>query len=188
MARSAGLALAVYGARSDRARRRYEAGIESAQAAGSDRVLISIFLLGRHGLAVPCSRRSATRATARCAPGSGCDADSALTFAEDSRLRGTRTLPPSATCTHAGKLTVIPAIGYDDANQSHFTSRHYWEVGELNPAGRIGWLGRFLDMHGSTTTRCRGCRWTGTLAPSLASGRCAGRRRRPSPTVQPVRP
>ena len=42
----------------------------------------------------------------------------------------------------------MPAIGYDDANQSHFTSRHYWEVGEVNPWGRWGWLGRYLDHHG----------------------------------------
>ena len=42
-----------------------------------------------------------------------------------------------------------PAVGYDGPNQSHFTSRHYWEVGEIDPPGRIGWMGRFLDRHGS---------------------------------------
>ena len=30
----------------------------------------------------------------------------------------------------------MPAIGYDDPNQSHFTSRHFWEVGALDPGGR----------------------------------------------------
>ena len=44
---------------------------------------------------------------------------------------------------------MLPAVGYSSPNQSHFTSRHYWEVGETNPAGRIGWLGRYLDQHGS---------------------------------------
>ena len=49
-----------------------------------------------------------------------------------------------------GKVSVMPAIGYSNPNQSHFTSRHYWEVGEVNPFGRIGWLGRYLDQHGTT--------------------------------------
>ncbi len=42
---------------------------------------------------------------------------------------GRRALPQ----LHAeGKVTVFPAIGYDPPDESHFTSRHYWEVGELN--------------------------------------------------------
>ena len=35
----------------------------------------------------------------------------------------------------------MPAIGYDDANQSHFTSRHYWEVGEVEPVRPLGLAG-----------------------------------------------
>ena len=54
------------------------------------------------------------------------------------------------------KVTVLPAIGYTSPNQSHFTSRHYWEVGETNPAGRVGWLGRYLDQHGTTDNPLQG--------------------------------
>ncbi len=43
----------------------------------------------------------------------------------------------------------MPAVSYNDPNQSHFTSRHYWEVGALEPNGTTGWLGRLLDRIGT---------------------------------------
>ena len=64
---------------------------------------------------------------------------------------------------------MIPAIGYDDPNQSHFTSRHYWEVGDIDPAGRVGWLGRYLDRHGVADNPLQGLSLDYTLAPSLAT-------------------
>jgi uncharacterized protein (DUF1501 family) len=63
----------------------------------------------------------------------------------------------------------MPAIGYDAANQSHFTSRHYWEVGEVNPFGRIGWLGRYLDKHGAADNPLQGLSLDWSLAPALAA-------------------
>ena len=63
----------------------------------------------------------------------------------------------------------MPAIGYDDANQSHFTSRHYWEVGETNPFGRWGWLGRFLDQHGVADNPLQGLALGWDLQPVLAA-------------------
>ena len=39
-----------------------------------------------------------------------------------------------------GKVTALPAIGYDHPDQSHFTSRHYWEVGATDTELRTGWL------------------------------------------------
>ena len=63
----------------------------------------------------------------------------------------------------------MPAIGYGDPNQSHFTSRHYWEVGEVNPFGRVGWLGRYLDRHGSDDNPLQGLSLDWNLAPALAS-------------------
>ena len=64
---------------------------------------------------------------------------------------------------------MIPAVGYADANQSHFTSRHYWEVGEVNPFGRIGWLGRYLDKHGVNDNPLQGLSLDWNLAPALAT-------------------
>ena len=75
--------------------------------------------------------------------------DSGLVFPEDTRLRW----HPSAASFHTlhaeGKLSVLPAVGYTDADQSHFTSRHYWEVGDTNPGLQTGWLGRYLDRVGT---------------------------------------
>ena len=46
----------------------------------------------------------------------------------------------------ADRLTVLPTVGYSDPNQSHFTSRHFWEIGSTDIVTRTGWLGRFLDQ------------------------------------------
>jgi len=94
---------------------------------------------------------------------------SGIAFAEDSRMRWHPNAAPLRDLHAAGKLSVIPAIGYADANQSHFTSRHYWEVGSLDPAGRVGWLGRYLDQHGAPDNPLQGLSLDYTLAPSLAT-------------------
>ncbi len=127
VSRSAGLALAVFGggALSPRA---LQAGIESAQAAGPGQVLVSIFCAGgldSLSLLAPVgdSRYAGLRGGLALPP------DSAFTFSEDDRLRWHPDAAAFRDLHTAGRLTVIPAIGYDDPNQSHFTSRHYWEVG-----------------------------------------------------------
>jgi hypothetical protein len=43
-------------------------------------------------------------------------------------------------------MTVIPGIGYADPDMSHFTSRHYWEVGVTDAELETGWLGRYLVL------------------------------------------
>ncbi len=54
-------------------------------------------------------------------------------FKSDSRLHWHPALKPLAKMHDHGKITVFPAIGYSHPDQSHFTSRHYWEVGALDP-------------------------------------------------------
>jgi uncharacterized protein (DUF1501 family) len=87
----------------------------------------------------------------------------------DSRLQWHPNAAPLRDLHNAGKLTVLPAIGYTDPDQSHFTSRHYWEVGELNASGRVGWMGRFLDRYGTPDNPLQGLALDYNLAPSLAS-------------------
>ena len=166
--RTAGLALAVFGgaALSPRA---FDAGIAAAQAAGQDRILVSIFCAGgldSLSLLAPVgdSRYAALRGSLAL------PADPSFAFADDSRLRWHPQAGPLRDLHAAGKLTVIPAIGYDDPNQSHFTSRHYWEVGATDPSGRIGWLGRYLDRHGAADNPLQGLSLDYTLAPALATG------------------
>ena len=45
----------------------------------------------------------------------------------------------SPTLHGEGKVTVLPGVGYTGPDQSHFTSRHFWEVGahERAPAHRL---------------------------------------------------
>jgi uncharacterized protein (DUF1501 family) len=68
-------------------------------------------------------------------------------------------------------VSVLPAIGYDHPDQSHFTSRHYWEVGATDPRLLTGWLGRYLDTIGSQDNPLQGLSLGGSLQPSLATAR-----------------
>jgi uncharacterized protein (DUF1501 family) len=165
--RSAGLALAVYGG-SMLAPRVFEEGIASAAAATPDqRILVSVFLPG--GIdALSLLAPTGHSAYAGLRPSLKIAANAADQLAGDPTLQWHPNARPLRDLHAAGKLTVLPAIGYTDPNQSHFTSRHYWEVGELNPAGRVGWMGRFLDRHGAADNPLQGLSLGYDLAPSLA--------------------
>ena len=69
-------------------------------------------------------------------------------FAEDGRLHWHPSADGFSTLHGEGKVTVMPAIGYEHPDQSHFNSRHFWEVGALDRRLVTGWLGRFLDRVG----------------------------------------
>jgi len=165
LAQASGLALAVYGA-SKLPLSIFEEGI--AEAAQSDRVIVSIFLDGGAdalSLLAPTGhpRYYDLRPSLAISPETG------VPFAEDPSLRW-HPAADSLRRLHAeGKVTVLPAIGYDSPNQSHFTSRHFWEVGELDPNGMTGWMGRYLDLVGSDTNPLQGLSLSGTLSPALAT-------------------
>ena len=169
LARSVGLALAVYGAGA-MAPRFLEEGIAEAIAAGPrDTVLVSIFMDGGTdslSLLFPHGDPDYRRLRPRLAL-----PDSGLVFAEDPRLRWHLSAASLQTLHGEGKLSVLPAVGYTGADQSHFTSRHYWEVGATNPGLRTGWLGRYLDRVGTADNPLQGLSLDGDLAPSLATAR-----------------
>jgi uncharacterized protein (DUF1501 family) len=52
---------------------------------------------------------------------------------------------------------------------SHFTSRHYWEVGATETKLTTGWLGRYLDQAGSSTNPLQGLSMDGEMNPTLAT-------------------
>lgn len=166
--RSAGLAMTVYGAAA-LGPRAFEQGIEDASAAGpSNAVLVSVFLSGGlDGLSLLAPITAPEYTTLR--PTLGLATDPALAFAEDAALQWHPSAAKLKTLHEEQKLTMLPAIGYTSPNQSHFTSRHYWEVGETNPSGRVGWLGRYLDKYGSTSNPLQGLSLDYSLAPSLAT-------------------
>ena len=169
LARGSGLALSVFGG-SLLSRMAFEEGIAAAQSGGAQPVLVSIFLSGgvdSMSLLAPIGdpRYAQLRPNLALTP-SGNSAD---VFTEDTRLHWHPSAAPLRDLHLAGKVSVMPAIGYGDPNQSHFTSRHYWEVGEVNPFGRVGWLGRYLDRHGSDDNPLQGLSLDWNLAPALAS-------------------
>ncbi len=164
--RSSAAVLSVYGASKLRLGE-LEAGVAQA-AGGSDRVLVSIFLDGGiDSLSVlapttdPIYR--SLRPSLALAPGAGTE------FTEDSRLRWNPAAASFDALHRSGKMSVLPAVGYASPDQSHFTSRHYWEVGDLAPNEQTGWIGRLLDTIGTADNPLQGLSLDGSLSPALAS-------------------
>ena len=165
--RSTGLALSVYGGMG-LGPGIYEEAIASASG-GGQRVLVSVFLPGgldQLSFLAPVDDPvyQAARPTLKVAE------NSAHTFADDSRLQWHPDALPFKTLHEAGKMAVFPAIGYSDANQSHFTSRHFWETGSLDFNANRGWLGRYLDIAGDPENPLQGLSLGWTLSPALATG------------------
>ena len=170
VSRATGLALSVYGAAA-LGPKAFEHGIAAAaaQAPASDPILVSIFLSGGADALTLLAPTSAHPQYAQWRPTLALPAGQGTPLAEDPSLRFHPSLDGVAELYGEGKVSVMPAIGYDDANQSHFTSRHYWEVGEVNPWGRWGWLGRYLDQHGVADNPLQGLTLGWDLQPSLAA-------------------
>jgi uncharacterized protein (DUF1501 family) len=167
--RSLGLALAVYGAGSMRLPALEDGILEAASAAPASPVLVSIFLDGgvdTLSLLAPVGDPDYRRLRPKLAL-----PDSNLLVGGDHRLRWHPSTAAFKTLHDEGKLALVPAVGYRDADQSHFTSRHYWEVGTTNPRLATGWLGRYLDRVGSPDNPLQGLSLDGELAPSLATRR-----------------
>lgn len=167
LSRTAGLALVVYGASGLRPEAFDEGIAEAAAAAPNGRVLVSVFLEG------------------------GADPLSLLAPLGDGRYRQLRShiaLPVNAGIAHSttptlrwhpaaaglakldlqGKVGVLPGVGYTKPDFSHFTSRHYWEIGSLNEGTGSGWLGRYLDQHGDPNNPVQGLSLDFVLQPALA--------------------
>jgi len=168
MSRSAGLAMAVYGA-NKLGWDAFEGGIAAAAQRPAEPVLVSVFLEGGvDSLSVLAPTGHPAYATLR--PNLKLLPTDGTAFAEDPTLRWHPSAAALATLHGEGKVSVFPAIGYAGANQSHFTSRHFWEVGATDPGGRIGWLGRYLDHHGAPDNPLQGLSLGWELSPALAAG------------------
>jgi uncharacterized protein (DUF1501 family) len=61
-------------------------------------------------------------------------------------------LRPLDKLLQAGRLAVVPGVGYPNPNRSHFESMAIWHTARLDPEERkgYGWLGRALDPRGGT--------------------------------------
>jgi uncharacterized protein (DUF1501 family) len=167
--RSAGLALSVYGA--DRlVPGLLDEGIALAAEGDPQTVLVSVFLSGGiDGLSVLApyqdARYLALRSSLRVAGGTP--------LREDPRLVWHGAAQGLADLHAQDKVAVMPAMGYTSPNQSHFTSRHFWETGTLSVQSRTGWMGRYLDIVGEPNNAIQGLSLDGALSPSLATSRVA---------------
>lgn len=169
VSRAAGVAMAVYGA-NKLGIAAFEEGIAAAAERPAQPVLVSVFLEGgvdSLSLLAPTGhpRYAQLRPTLALSPSQGWE------FPEDPTLRWHPSAGGLRTLHAEGKVSVFPAIGYSDANQSHFTSRHFWEVGATDPGGRFGWMGRYLDLHGATDNPLQGLSLGYELSPAMAAGR-----------------
>ncbi len=128
VARSLGLALSVYGAGRLQL---FDEGIANAATGEHSPILVSVFLQGGAdslSLLYPEGDPLYQKLRTELAVTGGTQ------FTEDPRLYWNPALSPLSQLHDEGKVTVLPAIGYDHPDQSHFTSRHYWEVGATDPA------------------------------------------------------
>jgi uncharacterized protein (DUF1501 family) len=166
----AGLTLTVYGA-GKLVGAAIEDGIANAAAtAPNAQVLVSVFLDGGAdslSILFPTGdpRYQTLRPRLALAPTVGSP------FGEDSRLRWHPAAAGLATLHAEGKVSVLPAVGYTGPDQSHFTSRHYWEVGATEAHLRTGWLGRFLDVAGDRDNPLQGLSLQSRLMPALATAK-----------------
>ena len=162
---SAGLALAVYGA-SKIPLAAFEEGI--AQAATTDKILISVFFDG--GIdALSVLAPTGDPRYAQLRPNLALDPSAGTEFGEDPTLRWHPSAAGLATLHEEGKVSAFPAIGYEHPDQSHFTSRHYYEIGELDVGFHTGWLGRYIDQVGDEDNPLQGLSMDGSLSPMIAT-------------------
>jgi len=169
---SAGLALSVYTAGRLLDPAALEAGIAqaAADAPAQSPVLVTVYLQGgidSMSVLYPAGDPlySQFRTDLAIAPAAG------TPFAEDPRLFWHPLAAPLATLYAEGKVGVMPTVGYSDPNQSHFTSRHYWEVGATQAELMTGWLGRYLDLVGTPDNPLQGLTLDDSLSPMQATAK-----------------
>ena len=173
--RSLGLGLAVYGADSLGGPAAVEAAINDA--VGEHKVIVSVFVDGgwdNMSVLLPYGddhRHEARLQALRPGLSGGVSRASTTPFSADPSL----SWHPSASGLRdlwndpSLGMAVAPAIGYASPNYSHFTSRHFWEVGALDTAGTTGWMGRYLDRVGRPDVPIQGITIGGSLSPTLAT-------------------
>jgi uncharacterized protein (DUF1501 family) len=171
VSRAAGLALSVYGGGALSALA-FDDGIAAAAAnpAPGQKVLVTIFLAG--GIdALSVLFPAADPLYYKLRPNLALPQTAGVPYTEDGRLRWHPAATSLAALHDAGRISVLPAVGYANSDQSHFTSRHYWEVGATDTDLRTGWLGRYLDHVGTTDNPLQGLTLDVALHPSLATAK-----------------
>ena len=173
LARGLGAGLAVYASQAMPFARILEAAQAQAQAAPSAPVLVTVFLPGGLDLlsALPPLAHYGRYADLRGGVkvdvppplgATGLGIHPALTQGAGGGVKG---------LFDAGKVGWLPGIDYANPDLSHFHSRHFWETGLITHNDAPGWLGRWLDRHGSADNPLQGLSVSHGLSPVMRSSR-----------------
>ncbi len=145
-------------------------GIAQAAAGPSSPILVSVFMQGGlDALSLLAPVGDPLYRTLR--PTLAVSGAAGIPFGEDPRLAWHPAARSFAALHAAGKVTAFPGIGYSSPDMSHFTSRHYWEVGATDTRLTTGWLGRYLDVAGNSSNPLQGLSLDGQMNPTLATTR-----------------
>jgi uncharacterized protein (DUF1501 family) len=164
--------LSIYAATALAPSRLLDAARAQAAAAPDAPVLVSVFLPGgcdllstlapldQAGRLADLRRSLGTAAPEALAGASGVGLHASLSEGINGGVRG---------LFEAGKVGFLPGIDYANPDLSHFHSRHFWETGLITEHSAPGWLGRWLDRHGSADNPLQGLS-LGGLSPLLRAG------------------
>lgn len=146
-----------------------DAAAAEAAAAPDAPVLVSVFLPGGLDLldtVMPLDQEGALRdlrgavspATPLALKGTALGLHPALAKGPNGGLQG---------LYERGQVGFLPGIDYANPNLSHFASRAFWETGMVSQQSVSGWLGRWLDRHGSADNPLQGLSSGYGLSPTL---------------------
>lgn len=141
---------------------------QAAASGGNGPILVSVFMQGGVD-AISLLAPVGDPLYRKLRPTLGVAAGAGVPFGEDPRLVWHPAAQSFANLHAAGKMTTFPGIGYSSPDMSHFTSRHYWEVGATESRLTTGWLGRYLDVSGSASNPLQGLSLDGAMNPTLAT-------------------
>ena len=90
--------------------------------------------------------------------------------ANNGDTKGLDTLYGDGSGGAGSDLAIFPAADYTPANRSHFDSRDYWFAGALQKL-QTGWLGRWLDLYGSTSNPLQAVSLDSSLSKQIRSSK-----------------
>jgi uncharacterized protein (DUF1501 family) len=169
---AAGGALALYTAQALPLQHWIDGADEAAAAAPDAPMLVSVFLPGGLDLldtfadteqdgVYRDARAEAARPLTAPLAGTTLSPHPALSAGPAGGLRG---------IFESGQMGLLPGIDYANPDLSHFHSRHFWETGTITAHATTGWLGRWLDAHGTRTNPFQGVTSGSKLSPTLLTG------------------
>ncbi|HEX8104826.1 MAG TPA: DUF1501 domain-containing protein [Solirubrobacteraceae bacterium] len=162
-----GLSLTLFGGRALAPEAMTEAAM--AAAAPDQPVLVSVFLSGGVDTLSLLPPLADARYNRTLRPNLLVDRDSTLPLRGSTKMGWHPEAAAFKRLHDRGRMVLLPSVGYAGPNQSHFTSRHFYEVGATDPNGRTGWLGRLIDVIGDEHNPIQGLTLGRTLSPALAT-------------------